>query len=65
MMSSPSEYWDYDYPDMSQPHHPAHPHYGLHHPAPVADEVPAALVEEVTVALEDLVAVPVLEEVAA
>jgi hypothetical protein len=39
MNSSPSEYWDYDYPDMDQPHHPSHPDYDLHHPAPVAPVV--------------------------
>lgn len=35
MMNQPTEVWDYDYPDMSQPHHPAHPDYLLHHPPPV------------------------------
>ena len=27
MNSIPSEYWDYDYPDMSKRNHPAHPEY--------------------------------------
>lgn len=49
MNYTPSEYWDYDYPDMAQPHHPAHPAYLQHHPAPVVAVVVvvvAAAVEE-------------------
>jgi hypothetical protein len=44
-MSLPSEYWDWDYVDMDEPNHPAHPEYDTYHPAPVIEAVVAAIIE--------------------